>query len=63
MNDLSGVRENIKKIIIKSENIPILAEDIIGPGPVRMMIENKVQSADAYIGIYTFNLVALFFIA
>lgn len=50
--DLVDVREDIKQTIVKSENIPIMAENFIGSGTVRLMIESRLKSAQAYIGIF-----------
>jgi hypothetical protein len=41
MNDLIQVRKKIKEVIVKSGNVPIMAEDFIGPGRVSTMIEKK----------------------
>ncbi|HSF49681.1 MAG TPA: DUF4062 domain-containing protein, partial [Nitrososphaeraceae archaeon] len=52
MKDLTDTRNKIEDIITKTENIPIMAENFIGPNTVKKLLEEKIKSCHAYIGIF-----------
>lgn len=52
MKDLSDIRQKVQEIIIKTENIPIMAENFIGSNKVKKLIEEKIKSCDGYLGIF-----------
>ncbi|MGQ0794834.1 MAG: DUF4062 domain-containing protein [Nitrosopumilaceae archaeon] len=53
MNNFKRERQSIAKVIIKSENTPIYAENIVETNkPSKKVIENAVRRCDCYIGIF-----------
>ena len=52
MKDLSEIRKKIQEIIIETENIPIMGENLIGSNTVKKLLEEKIKSCHAYIGIF-----------
>jgi hypothetical protein len=52
MDDLKDLRKNVADIITKSENVPIMAENIVDVGSPKEIIEQKLDECDCYLGIF-----------
>lgn len=52
MNDLKDLRKRVADIITESENVPIMAENIMDIGSPKEIIEQKIDNCDCYLGIF-----------
>jgi curved DNA-binding protein CbpA len=52
MNDLKDLRKKVADIITESENTPIRAENVMGLGSPKEVLEKKIDDCDAYLGIF-----------
>ena len=50
--ELKPINKKVAKIIQDYEHVPIMAENFIGSGTPKKMIEDKVDECNAYIGIF-----------
>ena len=52
MNDHRDLRKKVADIITESENVPIMAENIMDIGNPKEIVEQKIDDCDCYLGIF-----------